>query len=80
VAIVAVAPKLLALIWTLLTRGEPYRAADLQRTQVKERRMEQRAAPYPVAQVVVLARKVEQLLAKEATNPVAELQGACAFS
>jgi len=80
VAIIAAARKLLTLIWTLLTRGEPYRAADLRKTQAKERRMERRAAPYPVAQVVTLARKVEQLLTKEATDPVVEVRGACAFS
>jgi transposase len=80
VAIVAAARKLLTLIWTLLTRGEPYRAADPLRTQVKERRMERRAVPYPVAQASDLARGVRRLVVEELPLPLAAEERACAFS
>lgn len=80
VAIVAAARKLLTLIWTLLTRGERYREAESRRTRVKERRMEQRAAPYPVMQAAVLTRKVEKLLAEGMAQTQRVIEGACAFS
>ncbi|NSW84125.1 MAG: hypothetical protein HPY90_12785 [Syntrophothermus sp.] len=74
------ARKLLTLIWTLLTRGEPYRTADPLRTQAKERRMERRAAPYPVAQASDLAREVRRLVLDALPLPVAAEERACAFS
>ncbi|MGB9868307.1 MAG: IS110 family transposase [Bacillota bacterium] len=80
VAIVAAARKLLTLIWTLLTRGEPYRDADFRRTQLKERRMQRRAIPYPAVQTAVLTRKLEQLLVEETIRPMGEAEGACVLS
>lgn len=48
VAKVAVARKLLRVIWCMLSRGEPFREENEQLTRVKHRRMEKRAREYPV--------------------------------
>lgn len=54
VARVAVARKLLRVIWCMLTRREPFREENEQLTAMKYRRMEQRAREYPVTWEEVL--------------------------
>jgi len=80
VAIVAVARKLLTLIWILLTRGEPYRAADSLRMQAKKRRMERRAVPYLAAQASDLASRGRCLALDVLMLPLGAEERACAFS
>jgi transposase len=80
VAIVATARKLLVLIWMLLVRGEHYRAAEPQRTKVKQLRLERRAMPYQVVKNYEIVSRVRRLLTEEDSLPQDALNGACAFS
>lgn len=78
-AIVAVARKLLTLIWTLLTRGEPYRAAIPFGPRSRGRWNAARHL-YPELQASVLAGRVERLIVEDAPLPLPAIERSCAFS
>ena len=79
VAIVAVARKLLVLIWTLLTRKEEYREPS-RRYEAKVRKMERLARAYPVAKTSETEAALVKLLAEDSPSPSTALPRACGFS
>jgi transposase len=79
VAIVAVARKLLVLIWALLTRKEEYREPS-RRYEAKVRKMERLARAYPVARTSETEAALVKLLAEDSPSPSTALPRACGFS
>ncbi|MBC7336204.1 MAG: IS110 family transposase, partial [Clostridia bacterium] len=79
VAIVAVARKLLVLIWTLLTRKEDCRE-PARCYEAKVRKMERLARAYPVAKTSEMGATLVKLLAGDSSLPSTALPRACGSS
>lgn len=79
VAIVEAARKLLALIWTLLTRKEEYREPS-RCYEAKVRKMERLARAYPVARTSEWEASLVKLLADDSPSPSTAPPRACGFS